>query len=87
MHDHNLWAGPMDNICRKAFDIKVKDIMYTLAAGEYVEQGSSLGQAIHQLVIGYHQSLLVTNGKEVIGILRLTDVFSEIAKVIKQCEI
>ena len=30
---------------------------------------------IHQLVLGHHQSLLVTRGDKIVGILRLTDVF------------
>ena len=39
-------------------------------------------EAIHQLVMGRHQSLLVTKGKDIVGILRLTDVFREISNKI-----
>jgi CBS domain-containing protein len=47
---------------------------------------ATLDQAIHQLVVGHHQSLLVTkDGKEIVGILRLTDVFQEISERIKEC--
>jgi hypothetical protein len=37
------------------------------------------------LVMGRHQSLLVTRGKDIVGILRLTDVFREIANRISAC--
>jgi CBS domain-containing protein len=61
--------------------------MYTLTEGEYVREDATLDEAIHQLVIGHHQSLLVTRGEEIVGILRLSDVFREICNMIKECHI
>ena len=82
-----LLQKPMSDICRKAAKLKVKSFMYTPSEGEYVEEDASLDEAIHQLVMGHHQSLLVTKGKEIIGILRLTDIFNEICQTIKTCKI
>jgi predicted transcriptional regulator len=48
------------------------------SAGEFVKAEANLGEAIHQLIMGHHQSLLVTRKAEIVGILRLTDVFMEI---------
>ena len=87
MKNFQLWNTPLENICRKASQVKIKDIMYTPAEGEYVQEDTTLDEAIHQLVVGYHQSLLVTRDNRVVGILRLTDVFTEIAKMIETCEI
>jgi CBS domain-containing protein len=85
---YDLWQKPLEDICRRAPHIKVKDIMYTPTEGEYVPQDASLDQALHQLVVGHHQSLLVTkDGKEIVGILRLTDVFQEICGMIKACQL
>ncbi len=82
----NLWDKPLDEICRKAAGIKVKQFMYTPTEGEYVEQDAQLNEAVHKLVIGSHQSLLVTtHGKKIIGILRLRDVFKEVCSRIKAC--
>ncbi len=81
----NLWDKPLDEICRKAVRIKVKQFMYTLTEGEYVEQDAQLNEAVHKLVIGSHQSLLVTQEKKIIGILRLRDVFKEVCGRIKAC--
>jgi CBS domain-containing protein len=62
--------------------------MYTPTEGEYVPQDASLDQALHQLVVGHHQSLLVTkDGKEIVGILRLTDVFQEVCEMMKACQL
>ncbi len=82
--EHNyLWQKPLTDICRKAADIKVKDFMHTPAEGEYINRDASLEMACHQLVLGHHQSLLVTSGDKIVGILRLTDVFNAIFQVMK----
>ena len=84
---YDLWKKPLEDICRRSPHIKVKDIMYTPTEGEYVHQEATLDQALHQLVVGHHQSLLVTkDGKEIVGILRLTDVFQEVCEMIKMCQ-
>ena len=85
---YDLWKKPLEDICRRSPHIKVKDIMYTPTEGEYVHQEATLDQALHQLVVGHHQSLLVTkDGKEIVGILRLTDVFQEVCEMIKVCQL
>ena len=80
-----LFASPMEDICRKAGEKNVKEFMYTPTEGEYVSEDATLGLAIHQLIIGHHQSLLVTRGKKIIGILRLTDVFAAVFHKMKDC--
>jgi CBS domain-containing protein len=83
---YDLWKKPLEDICRRSPHIKVKDIMYTPTEGEYVPMDATLDQALHQLVVGHHQSLLVTkDGGEIVGILRLTDVFQEVSEMIKSC--
>lgn len=84
---YQLWEKPLADICRKAFDLKVKSIMYTPTEGEFVDEDASLAEALHQLILGQHQSLLVTRNKDIVGILRLTDVFKEVCEAIKACAI
>jgi predicted transcriptional regulator len=85
LKEHQLWEKSLDDICEKAGKIIVRKIMYTPTEGEYVKEDTSLEEAIHQLVMGRHQSLLVTRNKDIVGILRLTDVFREIANRICTC--
>jgi len=87
LNQFSLWDKPLDRICQKASEVIVKNIMYTPTEGEYVEEDSSLDEAIHQLVMGRHQSLLVSRGEEIVGVLRLTDVFSEVCKAMKACSL
>jgi len=84
---YGLWRKPLEGICRKAAEMKVKEIMHSPSEGEYVGENDTLDTAIHQLVMGHHQSLLVTRGEEIIGILRLCDVFRKICDNIKACKI
>lgn len=87
LEQFSLWDKPLNDICKKAGGIKVKDFMYTPTEGEFVQESVTLDEAIHQLVMGHHQSLLVTWEKKIVGILRVTDVFKEICNRIKTCEI
>jgi predicted transcriptional regulator len=83
-----MWQHPLENICQKAGQQRVGDVMYAPREQEHVEEDASLDEAVHQLVVGSHQSLLVTRGpeKKVVGVLRLTDVFQEICKALKDCK-
>jgi CBS-domain-containing membrane protein len=81
----SLMNTPLENICQKAAQLKVEDFMATLSEGEFVEIEASLDTAIHQLVMGHHQSLLVKKGPDVVGILRLTDVFAAVYHAMKEC--
>jgi CBS domain-containing protein len=83
--DYNLFANPLDDICRKAGEQNVKVFMSTPTEGEYVSDDATLDVAIHQLVMGHHQSLLVTAGEKIVGILRLTDVFAALFHKMKEC--
>jgi len=85
LDDYQLFASPLDDICRKAGEQNVKEHMVTPTEGEFVSQDASLDVAVHQLIIGRHQSLLVTRGDQIVGILRLTDVFASIFHKMKAC--
>ena len=58
---------------------------HTPTEGEYVNEDATLDVAIHRLVMGHHQSLLVTRGKKIVGIIKLTDIFAEIFQTMKAC--
>lgn len=81
MAEFNLWDKSLEESCRIAGKLKVKEIMYTPTLGEFVEEKATLSVAIHQLLLGHHQSLLVVRSRDIVGILRLTDVFREISEL------
>jgi len=77
MEKYALCEIPFTEMCKRAANLKVKECMYSPSEGEYVEADASLCEAIHILVMGQHQKLLVTREGEIVGVLRLTDVFKE----------
>lgn len=88
LREQNLMQGePLADICKKAAQIKVEDLMTAPGEGEYIDVDASLDTAIHQLVRGSHMSLLVTRDGDIVGILRLTDVFAAIFHTMKECEL
>lgn len=80
-----LWDDPLDDLCAKAANVKVKSFMATPRSEEQIAADSPLNEAIHYLILGHHQSLMVTEGDEVVGILRLTDVFELVAESVSKC--
>lgn len=87
LQQYSLWDKPLSDICKKATQVKVKEFMHTPAEGEYVREEATLEEAIHFLLVGRHQSLLVTQGEDIVGVLRLTDVFKDIFQRVKACAI
>jgi predicted transcriptional regulator len=83
----SFWSKPLDDICRKSGAMEVKNFMNKPEDGEYIEAKVELNAAVHQLIIGKRQSLLVTRDQDIVGILRLTDVFKLVCDRIKACNI
>jgi CBS domain-containing protein len=63
---------------REAAAKKVEQFMQMPSPGEFVSEDCSLDAAIHRLIAGTHLSLLVTRGEQIIGILRISDVFAAV---------
>jgi CBS domain-containing protein len=83
----SFWSKPLDDICTRAATMEVKSFMYTPTEGEFIQYDAELNEAVHRLIIGKHHSLLVTRGKEIVGVLRLTDVFKLVCERIKACKL
>lgn len=72
--------GPILNeeYLRIAAAKRVEDFMQQPTPGEFVSEMSSIDVAIHRLVAGTHLSLLVTRNEEIVGVLRIADVFASV---------
>lgn len=85
MNKYELWKAPLDDLCRKASQVQLGSIVAAPLEGEFVDADDTLNNAAHQLIMGHHQSLLVTSNNRVVGVLRLTDVFEEVTKRMRAC--
>ena len=81
-----FWEKPLMDLCQEASLLKVKRLLHAPAEGEYVDEDASLADAIHQLDMGHYQSLLVTRGKKIVGILRQRDMFKQVVETLSVCE-
>jgi len=82
-----FWEKPLMDLCKEAGRLKVKRLLHAPAEGEFVDENASLAEAIHQLDLGHYQSLLVTRGKKIVGILRQRDMFKEVVETLSICEL
>ena len=84
---YSQWDKPLQNLYKKALEQKVKSFMYKPTEGEYINVSATMDETIHQLIIGKHHSLLVTDGSVIVGVVRLTDVFEFICLRLKTMQL
>jgi CBS domain-containing protein len=77
MENMRFWQDSLSINCRRAGALKIKDFM--VPTTECIDEDAPLTEAIHRIVVGQTLSLLATRHGEVVGILRLSDLFDEIA--------
>lgn len=87
MDTYDLWKAPLSDLCRKAADVTVGSVVRAPMEHELIDQEATLNRAVHELIVGHHQSLLVTSKGEIVGILRLTDVYRQVTDRMKACKI
>lgn len=85
MEKYSLWGGALHDICKKAAVQRIKDFIRAPGDGEYIDVDATLDEAMHQLVVGGYQSLLVRREGAIVGLLRLTDVYTAVSASIKSC--
>lgn len=80
-----LWEQSLEEACREIGNAIVRDYMQEPAEGEIVSETDTMNVAMHRTVMGRHHSLLVTRGKEIVGILRSTDLFNALCDRLDAC--
>ena len=80
-------SPPILDVYSKAAQLKVADYMQRPTEGEYVDENASLDMALHQLTAGSNLSLLVTKDADIVGVLRLADVFAAVFHAMKESEL
>jgi CBS domain-containing protein len=83
LEDTALCTEPLQFFHDRAIQLQVKDFIQAPAQDEYIDENATLSDATRQLVVYPYHSLLVTRGDEVVGILRLSDVFARVCDIIK----
>ena len=83
---YRLKGRHLNEICQEPAKLLVEDFMQTPSAGEHIEADAFLENAIYQLSMGPYLSLMVTEKDDIVGILRMSDVFAAIFHAMKENE-
>lgn len=83
--EFQLWEQPLEEMCRALSKANVKDFMQKPTEGEFVAEADTLNIAMHRVVMGRHHSLLVTRDRQIVGILRATDLFNALYDKLTAC--
>lgn len=75
-------TGDLVNVCVRARTVAVRDVYTTRTAS--IDENATLSDAVHQFLSRQTLLLLVLRAGETIGVLRLSDLFDELARQIKQ---
>jgi hypothetical protein len=87
LRQQRMQGLPFRDMCGKAARLKVEDFMQDTSPSECIDENATLETAVNQLVMGKHLSLQVTHDGEIIGLLRLADVFAAVFHMMKECEL
>jgi CBS domain-containing protein len=77
-----FWQGDLNDVCRRVRGIKVTDVMHPIM--QSIDAETLLSDAVHKIVMWQTMRALVTAGGKVVGVLRLADLFHEIAKYLSE---
>ncbi|MFC1563586.1 CBS domain-containing protein [candidate division KSB1 bacterium] len=73
-----LWDDDFVDILKRPHSIRVTDVMHPVS--DCIDENAPLSKAIHHIIIMQSLSMLVTGGSKIVGILRLSDLYDEIAQ-------
>ena len=81
MDTYRFWGFKLSDICQRAHATGIKEGLHPVT--ENIDENAPLSEAIHKFVMWQTLSLLVTHGDEIVGLLRLSDLYTEMERVIK----
>jgi len=81
---HQLWHQSLAQIRRRVVETTVGEIMRPI--GVSVDADAPLTDAIHFFVVYQTLSLLVQEGNEIVGILRLSDAYRRVCELLQEEE-
>ena len=77
---HRFWQSDFQMLCHQARHKLVMDVM--VPVDDNIDENAPITEAIHKIIEKGTLSILVKSGKEVVGILRLSDLFTELENCI-----
>jgi CBS domain-containing protein len=82
MANMKFFQDNLADLSTRAARLKARDVMHPVT--ESVAEDATLAEGIHELVMHQSLSILVTRKGNVVGILRISDLFEELTKEMKK---
>ena len=82
MQNYQFFQDELSNLCQRAALLIARDVMQPVS--DSVDENATAAEGIHKLVLHQSLSILVTRGDDVVGILRLSDLFEELTREMKK---
>jgi predicted transcriptional regulator len=82
MENLQFFQDNLSDLCGRAAHLKARDVMHPVS--ESVDENATLAEGIHELVMHQSLSIIVTRKGDVVGILRISDLFEELTKEMKK---
>lgn len=81
--DHfRFFQDDLTDLCARATNVTLRDAMSPVT--ESIDENAPLGEAIYKIVTWQTLSILVKRGDEVVGLLRLSDLFEEVSRQMRE---
>ena len=82
-----FWQKPLSELCRKATHVKISDFIKPLTPDRVAAADDRMDVAFHLLLVSRQDSVFVTDGGHIIGILRFFDVYKKILQTMRECKL
>lgn len=82
-----VWERPLSELCRKAVAVKIEHFVKLPTPDHMVNADDYMDKAFHLFVVGRHDSLFVTAGEAVVGVILFSDVYREIVHTLRECSL
>ncbi len=80
---YDAWDRPLAHLAAKVDTVRARDLVRALHDDEYIEVDAGLDQALRRLVDHRYLSLIATDGRETVGLLRVVDVFRHVCEQLR----
>lgn len=84
---YGLWREPLHELCTKSAEVTAREMMRPITATECIEEQAPVEEAINGMIMRHLGLMVVTQGGEAVGVIRLTDVADKILYRIEDCRV
>jgi CBS domain-containing protein len=80
-----VWERPLAELCKKAVAVRIESFIKLPTPDHMIHADDNMDKAFHLFVVGRHDSLFVSDGKAVVGVIRFSDVYRKIVQTMREC--